>query len=219
MARMTANDEELPTYPFGHLPEGEPLSDEDAASARTAERIRDLRNLRLMAFQLAAEVMEYGAPGTKEKVQNFERMERSIRCLVVLEEELEKSRQERRKMLRSERLRKTKDKVERGVRDAVVAAKPRTPPTELQKVMRDAFADYKSIDDYDGTPEEIVHRVCKLLGVEPNLNLWPLPGTEPAKPPAPVIRPISNMPVLPLRENPPIGKWARTPPPNGHDPP
>jgi len=216
---MTSTDEELPTYPFGHLPEGEPLSDEDAASARTAERIRDLRNLRLMAFQIAAEVMEHCAPGSKEKVQNFERMERAIRCLTVLEEELEKNRQDRRKMLRKERLNRTKEKVERAVRDAVVAAKPRIPSTDLQKVMRAAFADYKSIDDYDGTPEEIVHRVCELIGVTPNPDLWPAPGTEPKTPRAPVIRPITGMPVLKLRENPPIGKWAKIPPPNGHDPP
>jgi hypothetical protein len=222
---MSATDEELPRYPFGHLPEGEPLSDEDAASARTAERIRDLRNLRLMAFQIAAEVMENCAPGSKEKVQGFERMERSVRCLTVLEEELEKSRQDRRKMLRNNRLARTKEKVQKAVKDAVVKAKPTTPQTDLQKVMRDAFADYKTIDDYDGTPEEIVHRVCEILGVTPDPDLWPAPGTVPKAPPAPpVILRDPNPPILRLRENPPLYKPRPKPVafpqgPNGHDPP
>jgi hypothetical protein len=93
----------------------------------------------------------------------------------------------------------------------------RTPLTDLEKVMRDAFADYKTTEHYDGTPEEIVHRVCAILGVEPDPDLWPAPGTVPAAPPKPVIKPITGMPVLKLREDPPIKAWARTPPPDPPD--
>jgi hypothetical protein len=80
---------------------------------------------------------------------------------------------------------------------------------KVKDLLDDLFDDYADFDR--GNPRETVIRICRELGIEPDLSIWPEAGSVAAveRPDAPAIEaPMAGHESRPQRDH-----------ANGHDPP
>ncbi len=185
--------------------DGEAMSADEARETRRARRLVSLENLRNGCEEAVKRLVDgtagrlpYDEQEIFERVKDpylaIERMARSVRRIVALEDRLDESAEARAARLAAEAAaranaerdaeawaagqpeRDKKKLIRRAVRTAYQDGEPDLDHREREDLLNDLFNDYDEIDDYDGDPAEIVARFCAQLRLSP--AVVPLDGDE-----------------------------------------
>ena len=196
----------------GRAAESRPGSGEDALMDVQLRGLAQLFEIGLamagalgrVATAQAVSVGEVKAFAGTDMALAFGRMTKAMGQIMLLQQETAKLRASHAERVRKQFRQERKRAAERAVREIVVKAEPGLKPQQLKARLSDFFIRYDDYDDYrDGTFEEVVARICRDLGITPDLEMLKRVAEaravepEPPAPPPAAGPPPWNAPVKP----------------------
>lgn len=145
-------------------------------AARQLEHLAELRGIGMALARSLKDQAEAGAAsGGGDPGLSFVRIARAVRQIIALETEISGLREKHLSRLSQLRLLERKQIVRRVVQDAVLAEEPDIDRDDMKSTLDDLFCDYEDYDDGDSAPgsiAETVARICRMLNVRFDPELW-----------------------------------------------